>query len=70
MSGGTVCKCEPALLRQWMVLKRKFNTSAFNGGKVAPSEYSTVTCGTCSALWRTKAKYVDGLPDAPRTNGR
>jgi len=30
---------------------------------MTPSAYSEVTCGTCERRWRTKATYVDQLPD-------
>ncbi|MFD0032493.1 hypothetical protein ACFVJK_30350 [Streptomyces sp. NPDC127172] len=50
----------------WVVLARKCNHSAFNGGRRTPSDYSDVTCTApgCMGRWRTKAAYVDTLPDA------
>jgi len=55
-------------LQNWVVLVRKGNYSAFNGYRFTPSEYSEVYCKTCRALGRTKAKYVDQLPDGGRTD--
>lgn len=50
----------------WYVTVRNANYSAFNGGRRTPSEYSEVRCPLCSARWRTKAAYVDELPDRER----
>jgi hypothetical protein len=47
----------------WMVVHRKCNFSAFSGYQQTPSDYSLVLCGTCGRRWRTKAAYVDTLPD-------
>lgn len=55
------CRCRP---RDVEVLQRKCSYSAFNGYRYAPSEYSTVRCRRCGAVWRTRAKYVDAAPDA------
>jgi hypothetical protein len=64
MSGGPVCKCGKR--DAWRVWRHRCNYSAFNGYRYTPSDYSLVCCeperGGCSALWRTKARYVDGLP--------
>jgi hypothetical protein len=64
MSGGPVCKCGKR--DAWRVLSYRCNYSAFNGGRFTPSDYSSVFCdherGGCGAVWRTKARYVDGLP--------
>lgn len=49
---------------QWVVLVRRANYSAFNGYRWTPSDYSCVRCPMCRTAWRTKAAYVDGLPDA------
>lgn len=51
----------------WVVTVRKANYSAFNGGRRTPSDYSEVRCPKCSGVWRTKAAYVDDLPDEERT---
>ncbi len=47
---------------QWRVVVRKANYSTFNGGKRTPSAYSEVRC-PCGHTWRTRAAYVDSLPD-------
>lgn len=62
MSGGDACKCgagRPA----WVVVQRRCNRSAFNGYRKTPSDYSQVRCCACHSVWRTKAAYVDSLPD-------
>ena len=60
-----VCKCEeqgkPIEKRNWVIIDYKCNYSAFNGWKYTPSDYSSVNCGACGAIWRTKAKYVNRL---------
>jgi hypothetical protein len=48
----------------WRVDVRNANHSAFNGYHRTWSAYSQVSCGQCGAVWRTKAAYVDALPDA------
>jgi hypothetical protein len=50
----------------WVVVARRCNYSAFNGYRWTPSDYSEVRCTRpdCLGRWRTKAKYVDALPDA------
>ena len=64
MSQGEVCT-NKAHRPSWRVVQRNYNKSAFNGYKKTWSPYSLVTCtnGMCNAWWRTKAKYVDELPD-------
>lgn len=68
MSGGNHCgnnRHRPF----WVVTMRNHNASAFNGYRRTPSDYSEVRCtfGMCRhAVWRTKAGYVDELPDACR----
>lgn len=61
------CHCperqKPARERRWRVTQRYCNHSAFNGYRFTPSDYSTVFCLECHALGRTKAGYVDQLPD-------
>ena len=68
MSGGVPCHCEerftPIADRQWAVIDRYCNYSAFNGYSWAPSDYSSVMCLLCNGIWRTKAKYVELLRDA------
>jgi hypothetical protein len=53
----------------WSVRVRRANYSAFNGYRRTPSAYSLVHCPKClpplGSLWRTRAAYVDALPDAP-----
>lgn len=53
---------------QWAVLSRRCNYSAFNGYRRTPSAYSDVICPVtgCESIWRTKADYVDTLPDYRR----
>lgn len=67
MSGGNACQCaereKPLRERAWVVLQRWCNHSAFNGYRYTPSEWSALMCRECHASWRTKAKYVDELPD-------
>lgn len=48
---------------RWAVAVRKANYSAFNGGRRTSSDYSLVRCAECGRRWRTKAAYVDTLPD-------
>lgn len=65
MSGGTAC-ARPAEHRgSWYVTARRCNYSAFNGGHRTPSDYSEVFCPPCQRRWRTRAGYVDSLPDRP-----
>lgn len=49
----------------WAVIVRNGNYSAYSGYRFTPSDYSSVRCGTCHRVWRTKAGYVASLPDAP-----
>lgn len=67
MSGGPVCRCKesgkPLEKRRWLVYQRYCNHSAFNGGHYTPSDWSSVSCRSCGATWRTKARYVDQVPD-------
>ena len=65
MSNNVPCRCESqdAARKHWRVRQRKCNHSAFAGGRYTPSEYSEVTCLQCQGSWRTKAAYVDELPD-------
>ncbi len=63
LSGGTSC-LDPEHRPQWYVTVRKANYSAFNGGRRTRSRYSEVRCPACPTFWRTRAAYVDSLPDA------
>jgi hypothetical protein len=60
MSGGRRCRCERP---NWEVTQRRCSRSAFNGYRVVPSDYSEVHCRSCGTFWRTKAEYVNDLPD-------
>jgi hypothetical protein len=61
------CDCperrKPVRKRNWRVRQKRCNFSAFNGYHYTPSDYSLVVCCSCSALWRTKAAFVDLLID-------
>jgi hypothetical protein len=59
------CACPP---ENWFVFARRCNHSAFNGYHMTLSDYSGIQCHRCLHVWRSKAKYVDGLPDGPLTN--
>jgi hypothetical protein len=67
MASGKACICEKEKkdTKNWIVIHRKHNHSAFETPKYGchPSDYSTVGCLKCGMLWRTKAKYVDCLSD-------
>lgn len=56
-------RSRPVRERNWVVLQRLCNHSAFNGYHYTPSDYSTVRCMTCNAVGRTKADYVALLRD-------
>lgn len=58
------CDDREAHRASWVVEARRRNYSAFNGYRHTPSDYSQVRCLECRAVWRTKAKYVEALPDA------
>lgn len=62
LSGGTSCLI-PEHRPEWYVTVRKANYSAFSGYRRTPSAYSEVRCPACPTRWRTKARYVDTLPD-------
>lgn len=67
MSTGFSCHCaeraKPIQDRNWVVLDRQANHSAFNGYHWTPSAYSHLLCNTCRASGRTKAAYVAFVPD-------
>lgn len=65
MSGGPSCRNRDHR-PSWVVVHRRCNFSAFNGYHYTPSDYSLVLCmePQCGLRWRTKAEYVDALPDA------
>lgn len=67
MSVSFNCHCEerkkPAQERDWVVVVRKGNNSAFNGYRWESSLWSLVWCNKCGALGRTKGIYVDQLKD-------
>jgi hypothetical protein len=65
MSSGNPCKDRRAHRPHWVVTQRRHNQSAFNGYRVTPSDYSEVRCTApgCLGVWRTKAAFVDALPD-------
>lgn len=67
LSGGTTCLNRKEHFTHWVVTVRKANYSAFNGYRRTPSLYSEVRCTACPTRWRTKAGYVDELPDETRT---
>lgn len=76
MSGGVFCHCgefhnagsssAKAKHREqfWRVLQRNCHHSAFAGYHRTYSDYSSVICMKCGGAWRTRAKYVDDLPNA------
>lgn len=55
--------CQANHREDWAVSVRHANYSTFNGGRRTPSDYSEVVCTRCRRRWRTKAAYVDGLPN-------
>ncbi len=53
----------------WLVLRRNYTRSAFNGGsRWEHSALSDVSCAKCGARWRTKAHYVRDLQDDPESS--
>lgn len=69
MSGGPACNCEgprSERMKNWKVVQRHCNHSYFQypGGAKHYSDWSSVQCLKCHRFWRTKAKYIDELPDA------
>lgn len=69
MSQGISCKCgehkKPVVNRNWFVLQRNCNFSAFNGYHYTRSDYSFVQCHSCGMGWRTRADYTAILKDGP-----
>lgn len=63
MSQGTHCTCKPRDKKNWVVVDRHCNYSAFNGYRGTHSAYSAVRCLVCLFSWRTKSDYVASLPD-------
>lgn len=69
MSVSFGCHCserrKPIQKRNWEVWQRFCNYSYFEKprGSWHPSNYSLVYCKSCRVLGRTKAKFVNGLPD-------
>ena len=61
------CKCKerekPISERAWQVWERNWNTSPFEIAGGVYSDYSTIYCKKCGEAGRSKAKYVDSLPD-------
>lgn len=76
MSGGISCACSERAApitvpagsnerpRQWAVVQRLCNHSAFNGYHRTPSDYSSIICRVCGSVWRTKSAFVARLRDA------
>ncbi len=64
---SVACTCaeraKPVKDRNWVVLQRHCNHSAFSGYRRTLSMYSQVLCNSCRAHWRTKALYVIHLQD-------
>ena len=57
---------KPIEERNWVVVDRNCNYSAFSGYQQTYSAYSALKCNACGARWRTKAEYVNTLDDQPR----
>jgi hypothetical protein len=45
------------------VEQRHCNYSAFSGYQRTPSAFSLIVCLDCGVRWRTRASYVERLPD-------
>jgi hypothetical protein len=73
MSVSFSCHCDerrkPVEKRKWGVSRRNCRCSAFDGYQVMASDYSTVHCLVCRAAGRTKAAFVDQLPDVDLKRG-
>lgn len=71
MSAHIACRCKGKDRRKnWAVIARHGNSSAFNGYHWTHSDYSHVICLTpgCCGSFRTKSAYVESLPDAKISN--
>jgi hypothetical protein len=72
MSGHMPCTCSgprKERIKNWFVPVgcRNINYSYFEKpkGSAHVSDYSTVRCSKCQMLMRSKAKFVNSLPDGP-----
>ena len=68
MSGHNPCTCKGTWeekRKNWVVTRRNYNNSYFEypKGQAHYSEYSSISCKKCTGYFRTKAKYVDDLPE-------
>ncbi len=68
MSGHIACTCKGTReekMKSWYVSRRNFNLSHFESpkGQRHYSEYSTVMCKNCQMFFRSKANYINQLPD-------
>ncbi len=67
MSAHVSCSCgrKKGDHTDLVVTQRNCHHSAFSGYHATYSEYSTVQCTRpgCFGIWRSKASYVDSLPD-------
>ncbi len=70
MSDGRACGDE-GHRSYWVVVQRNYSEFVLNGYRRQASDYSRVQCtlGSCNADWRTKAAYVEDLPDMCRGCG-
>ena len=73
MSVSFHCHCperrKPIAERNWGVVQRNSRCSAFDGYHVRNSDYSSVVCLSCRATGRTKAAFVNQLPDITLKDG-
>lgn len=70
MSSHSPCTCNGSRrerMKFWYVSQRHYNLSYFEKPKGCEhiSDYSTVRCSRCSMCFRSKASFVDYLPDNP-----
>jgi len=72
MSGGNPCTCSGSRkerMKYWYAPRETYKTnySYFESPKGCAhySDYSTVRCSRCLMLIRSKAKFVDDLPNKP-----